>query len=106
MSDYEPWDTDKSRYLHATAINVSTHEHLSHSDRLVRDKCGACALRSYTRTDAPNHPEWLRAYVQLGWPVPRQHYATEIAYAKSENRPYHDAIMRDIATWGIKLTGK
>ena len=103
MTEYQPWDDEKRRYLLAGARNISKHETGHTADKLARENCGACALTKYTKTEAPNYAGWLRAYIQLGWRVPSQHYATEIEYAKRENQLYYEAIMRDIATWGIKL---
>lgn len=99
-----PWNDETKRSLIACANNVSRHEDYPHSRDV--DNCGACALNGYTETDAPNYAGWLRIYLALGRPVPRKHYETEMAYASAENVPYHDAILRDVATFGIRWEGE
>lgn len=101
---YLPWSDEQAAQLRATSQRmVATHD-WAHPRPTDVDNCGRCALLTYTDTDAPNYAGWLRTYVQFGRPVPRQHYDTEVAYALAENRLYHEALMRDIATFGIKFT--
>jgi hypothetical protein len=102
---YQPWDDEKRRQLHAQAVGITRHS--THHPggtaaqvKLARDNCGACALRTMTQQDAPNYAGWLRIYIQLGWPVLKQHYDSELRYAEAENPQYYAAIQRDIATFG------
>lgn len=96
---YLPWDAKKAADLRAQAADCAAHG--SHADRIARENCPGCALR-YSDDEAPDYAGWLRIYIELGRPVPRQHYDTEMAYAEKENTAYHDAIMRDVATFGIE----
>lgn len=95
-----PWDEKKAADLRAQAADCAAHG--SHADRIAHDNCPGCALR-YSDDEAPDYAGWLRIYVQLGKPVPRQHYDTEMAYAEKDNPPYRDAVLRDVATFGIEF---
>src|SRR5947209_8005464 len=100
MTEHEPWSDNQRLTLSHLARQVA-YSHGSHADQVARDNCGACALRKSSRTQAPDYAGWLRLWIALGWPVLRNHFDTEIAFALRENPAYHDAIMRDIATWGV-----
>lgn len=102
MPDYQPWGADEKRRLEITARQCATHSQYHTTDKLARENCPGCALK-YTQKHAPNYAGWVRIYIELGWEVPRWHYERELEYAREENPAYHNAIMRDIATFGIRL---
>jgi len=102
MGNYQPWDERERLRLIATARQCAKHSAYHTTDKLARENCGGCALR-YTQKYAPNYAGWVRIYIELGWEVPRWHYERELEYARNENMAYHDAIMRDIETFGIRL---
>ena len=106
MTEYQPWDDDKRRHLIATARQCWHHYPGHTTDPHRLDNCAGCALERHNRAEAPNYAGWLRIYIELGKPVYRHHYNREIEYALEGNRAYYDAIMRDIATFGIKFKGE
>lgn len=103
LHDMDKWDVAKARELQATAVRIFS-EHGPHDDQLGRDNCAACAVATFTEQDRPGYAGWLRLWIQAGWRVPRQHYEAEIAEAQQENPSYHEAILRDVETFGLQLT--
>lgn len=75
-----------------------------------RDSCGTCALLGYGAHDesgdlAPNYAGWCRVYVQASEPIPRAWLAAFVdALNDEENTLYRDALRRDVATFGYRLT--
>lgn len=100
VTTYQPWDEKKAADLRAQAADCAAHN--GHGDALARENCPGCALR-YSDDEAPDYAGWLRIYIELGRPVPRRHYDTEMVYAEKENPPYHTAVLRDVATFGIEF---
>jgi hypothetical protein len=95
-----PWPADEASSLRSSARNCWQHYDYPH--RKDVDNCGACALEAMSDTEPPNYAGWLRIYLELGRAIPRQHYHAEMEYAERENPRYRDAIMRDIATYGLR----
>lgn len=101
----EKWtDAEAQRFTRTAQYILRTHG--PHSDQIARDNCAACAVNTYTATEGPNYAGWLRLYIQARKPVPRKHYDAEMAMGERENELYHKAILRDIATYGIKFEGE
>lgn len=94
---YQSWSADEQKRLVSTARG--SWRHGSHADQVARDNCPGCALEA----DNPNYAGWLRIYIQLGKPVSPEAYGAEIAAALDDNPRYYEAVMRDIATWGVKF---
>lgn len=97
---YLPWDKETAADLRNTAFRLTRHEDYPH--RRDVDNCGACALDRMNDIQAPNYAGWLRLYIAMGRPIPKDHYEDEIA-GTADNPAYHAAIQRDIATFGITV---
>jgi len=103
----ECWSEAETKHLRNTAFAM-LGEHWQHSNRLSeRRECGACVLTKRDGTDKhapPNYAGWLRVYIQIHRTVPQTWFDAELSEAQADNQLYHDAILRDIATFGITLT--
>jgi hypothetical protein len=113
----EPWTNEETeraqlRYMAAAAFRHghSNTFHDADDEELTRDNCGACALAGYGEheTDGilqPNYCNWARDYVEAGRPIPARWRPAFHAVLNADDNPaHHDALLRSLATWGVRFT--
>lgn len=91
---------------------MSHHEHVGNGTALEKQNCSACVLNGYgdgklTREEGlplqPNYAGWARIYVCAGETIPAKYRKAFISELDSENRPYADALRRDIEEFGLTI---
>lgn len=79
-------------------------------EQVTRENCGACALDGYGEhnTDGitqPNYCNWTRVYVETGQAIPgRWRPAFHAVLNATDNPGHHDALLRSLATFGVRFT--
>lgn len=77
-----------------------------------RQSCGTCALLGWQPADddewpqgRPNYAGWARVYVQAREPIPRAWMPAFVdELNEPENDSYREALRRDVATFGYRIT--
>lgn len=107
-----PWDAAKARSLAAIASQLfRCDQHEQHGE--YREHCGACCLKGFMsesaiadgmdESDGPNYAGWARCYVQAQRPIPLHWLEAFFGQTQSDNRPFAEALARDLATWGVRF---
>jgi hypothetical protein len=130
----EPWPDDAGDPWHSRqairgmALNVMRHDHPKIGtpawDRwlddnggdveMIRENCHACALEGYGEVSGADSssgfPEpngaFPRTHIQAGRPIPRR-WARALHWYLNDadhNEPHRLALLRDLATWGVRFT--
>jgi hypothetical protein len=110
-----PWASSEAVRIRTMAAAAFRHGHpgtFRDNDELTltRDNCAACALDGwdeYTENGIiqPNHCNWARTYVEAGRPIPaRWRPAFHATLNATDNPGHHDALLRSLATFGVRFT--
>lgn len=121
----EPLTVGEARDAARVARQLLRHDHLpigseafrewtggtDETVRLTRENCAACALDGYgADTDggtvplSPNYAAWERVYVQARRPIPHRWLPAFVASLNDEVNPsFAAALLRDVATWGVRF---
>jgi hypothetical protein len=111
--DPEPWPAAEAAHLGREA-NMRLNEHTDpghYRNRGDPRNCAACALHGTWMRQGPHehpsappdHPNWLRIWLQLGKMIPSDWYAQALTQAERDDQTTYSAILRDIATFDLKL---
>jgi hypothetical protein len=111
----EPWTPAEAVNVRDIAEAAFRHDHSrifrdADDEELTRDNCGACALDGYGEhhTDGilqPNYSNWARVYVEALRPIPaRWRPAFHAVLNAEDNSRHHDALLRSLATFGVRFT--
>lgn len=94
-----PWDPVTEARLGATARRMFREGHSYEHRGIDADNCSYCALVT-GEVEGPNYAGWARIYIEAGQRIPgkwRHAFALEL---ESDNKPYAEALLRSIATFG------
>jgi hypothetical protein len=115
----EPWTNEETeraqlRYMAAAAFRHGHSNTFRDADdeELTRDNCGACALAGWGEQAAENggprrpaYANWGRVYVEASRPIPARWRTAFHAVLNADDNPaHHDALLRSLATWGVRFT--